>query len=282
MKERVDKNSREEILIVEEDERRKRLKLFDVRKIKNYLIYEIEEKVSELNDFSCSSFYKMDLFYSERYMCLGIKYDYYKMDLEYLIENAEVPHDRDNLMLLICDSVNILYENDIINGNLKSSNIIYNEENNQIEIIDSFLNELKITDDLRLYDLNFYSPEEIKNKEMDVSSMIWSIGVIFYEILTNELPFTSEDKNSFMNNYFNLTEQNHYKIPIKILKILKQIFEINPDNRPTINEIKKAIKMNDKNEMNSLQRFPNKFSRKRKENYLIMLNEVGTVLVEHD
>lgn len=213
----------------------------------------------------CGSFYNMHVLLMSESNCLGLKCEYYKTDLEYLVQNDKNSHDKESLMLLICDTLNILCENDIMNGNLKSSNIIYIEEECSIKIIDLFYNDLRRKENLRLYDLNFLSPEAIQNKEIDSSSMIWSVGCIFYEILTKELPFATEDRKSFMNNYSHLAEQKSSKIPSNILYLLKRIFDINPENRPKINEIKNTIKMEDNN----------------KDKYLIS-NEIGTIILQYD
>lgn len=284
-----DKNTKELLLLVEEDNIKKRIKLFDLSSIKVYLIYHMQDRLLHLYELFCDSFYKMNMILLSEYKCLEIKYNYYKIDLECIIQNEVILTDQKSLLLSICDVLNIFCENDIINGNLKSSNILCNEENLKIKIIDLFLNELRRKEDLRLYELNFMSPEEIRNKELDDSSMIWSMGCVFYEIFTNELPFTDKYKELFIKNNSYKTSQEYSKIPLYMLDMLNRIFDLNPNNRPKLNEIRRVIITDDKKviEMKNMnivffKRFTHKISKTKKDDNLLISNEKGTILLEHD
>ena len=90
----------------------------------------------------------------------------------------------------------------------------------------------------------FYaSPEMINgNKYNGVNSDIWSLGVILYLMLFEELPFMDAD----MKRLYKKISTGKYEIPedkldevsSEAIDLVKQILEVNPKNRIKISEIK--------------------------------------------
>lgn len=50
------------------------------------IIYNVRERLSQLNEFCCNVIYEMEIYYLSGYNCLAIKNDYYINDLGCLIE----------------------------------------------------------------------------------------------------------------------------------------------------------------------------------------------------
>ena len=89
------------------------------------------------------------------------------------------------------------HEKRIIHRDLKPSNIMVTKED-RVKIMDFGL--AKIVDEATLTDpgrvsgtLIYMSPEQIRGEKVDLRSDVYSLGVIFYELLTNWPPFFSGD-----------------------------------------------------------------------------------------
>jgi PAS domain S-box-containing protein len=88
----------------------------------------------------------------------------------------------------------------IIHKDIKPSNIIINPQTRQVKITDfsiaSLLNSEMQTDPKQLEGtLAYMSPEQTgrMNRSLDYRSDFYSLGVSFYELLTGQLPFVSDD-----------------------------------------------------------------------------------------
>jgi len=82
---------------------------------------------------------------------------------------------------------------------------------------------------------NYMSPEQIMGRQIDARSDIFSLGVVFFQLLTVELPFRGENLN---NLFYQITQIKHpspSKINPKVLKPCEQIINKalakDPDHR---------------------------------------------------
>jgi serine/threonine-protein kinase len=81
----------------------------------------------------------------------------------------------------------------------------------------------------------YMSPEQIAGRKVDGRSDIFSLGIIFYKLLTGELPFTANDFTSLM---YKITTEKHdspRKYNPKVFPACEQIIdkslEKDPDRR---------------------------------------------------
>ena len=79
------------------------------------------------------------------------------------------------------------------------------------------------------------SPEQIIGRQVDARSDIFSLGVVFFQLVTGELPFKGENLN---NLFYQITQQRHpspSKINPRVIKPCEQIIDKslakNPDHR---------------------------------------------------
>ena len=106
------------------------------------------------------------------------------------------------LALQLTDILNELYHHRIIHKDIKPDNILINPQTQQIKLIDFSIASLlpKETQEIKNANvlegsLPYLSPEQTgrMNKGIDYRSDFYSLGVTFFEILTGQLPFISND-----------------------------------------------------------------------------------------
>lgn len=85
----------------------------------------------------------------------------------------------------------------VIHGDLKPRNIRINKQN-QVKVLDFGI--AKALTHTRKYTMNVFastaycSPERLETQNMDSHSDLWSVGVLFYQIISNKLPFEEATK----------------------------------------------------------------------------------------
>ncbi|MBD2450634.1 AAA family ATPase [Nostoc sp. FACHB-152] len=123
---------------------------------------------------------------------------------QWITQEKTAPSLRDFLQIAIalCSTLEILYHQKIIHKDIKPSNILINPETKQIKLIDFSIASLLPRETQTLVNPNvlegtlaYISPEQTgrMNRGIDYRSDFYSLGVTFYELLTGELPFQSND-----------------------------------------------------------------------------------------
>lgn len=146
-----------------------------------------------------------------------------------------------DILMSICKSNMGLHEKNIVNGNIHPNNILI--EGLNIKIADYCKNTLFGSSlPLPANKIAYMSPETIANKKIDVNSDIWSIGCIFYYILTNKHAFEDESVQKTTERIIN---NDYLELDCKYSKLynnlLKKILQVIPSNRITLNELNDEI-----------------------------------------
>jgi len=119
------------------------------------------------------------------------------------LQNLDL-ESRLTLFLKVCSAISYAHRNLIVHRDLKPSNILVTADG-EPKLLDFGLAKLldeNLSSDstqtqtaFRALTPSYASPEQLKNEPMTTSSDIYSLGVVLYELLTNERPFRFEDKS---------------------------------------------------------------------------------------
>lgn len=161
------------------------------------------------------------------------------------IENLDI--EQSQIYLIIRELLLCLYElhnNKIIDGNLKPSNIIMNDENDELLLDDLFLSNYR---NIRVMSFDYYhyiSPEQISNKEIDERSDIFNLGLIIYRLYFNEDLLKSK---SFLGLFKEIKKINtvlsykNNKIKSSYKHLLKMTLENDKEKRISIESLYKIL-----------------------------------------
>jgi serine/threonine-protein kinase len=105
------------------------------------------------------------------------------------------------VMEQICDGLAFAHSKNIVHRDLKPGNI-HIQPNGQVKILDFGLARLGGSDMTRtgivMGTPNYMSPEQVMGEKVDARSDIFSLGAVFYEILTNHKPFEADSVHAVL------------------------------------------------------------------------------------
>ncbi|MEA5603520.1 AAA family ATPase [Nostoc sp. UHCC 0252] len=148
------------------------------------------------------------------------------------------------IAIALCNSLEILYSQRIIHKDIKPSNILINPHSKQVKLIDFSIASLLPRETQTLISPNvlegtlaYISPEQTgrMNRGIDYRTDFYSLGVTFYELLTGELPFQSNDPMELVHSHIAKTapsiHQINFRIPPVISEIVSKLMAKNAEDR---------------------------------------------------
>ncbi|MBD2449157.1 AAA family ATPase [Nostoc sp. FACHB-152] len=148
------------------------------------------------------------------------------------------------IAIALCNTLDILYHERIIHKDIKPANILINPETKQVKLIDFSIASLLPRETQTLVNPNilegtlaYISPEQTgrMNRGIDYRTDFYSLGITFYELLTSELPFASNDPMELVHCHLAqtapLVHEINSKIPAVISRIISKLIAKNAEDR---------------------------------------------------
>jgi len=147
-----------------------------------------------------------------------------------LNEEGALPIERaEKIILGICDALDYMHKRGIVHRDLKPENVMVNDRD-EIKLIDF---GIAMKEDARrltfanvssmLGTPDYIAPEQVQGKRGDQRSDMYALGIMFYEMLTGQVPFSGPNPLAVMNE--------------RLLKDPAPARELNPEIPPEIEEI---------------------------------------------
>lgn len=183
------------------------------------------------------------------------------MAMEFLKgEDLEKYTDKKNLLPLrkvldvaarVADALDFAHKSEVIHRDIKPANIML-LKNGGVKVTDfgiaKAISSSRTRTGVILGTPNYMSPEQIIGQKIDARSDIFSLGVLFYQLLTGELPFHGDNLSSLL---YQITQVKHPpvrnhnpKIPRACEQIIDRALAKNPKERfGTAGEMAKIISL---------------------------------------
>ncbi|MGP8269015.1 MAG: serine/threonine-protein kinase [Terracidiphilus sp.] len=147
-----------------------------------------------------------------------------------LNQRRKLPIDRAvNLTLVICDALDCMHKHGVVHRDLKPENIMVDDQD-RIKIIDFGIAMKEDARRITFVDMSatlgtpdYISPEQVKGQRGDQRSDIYSLGVMLYEMLTGQPPFSGPNPLAVMNE--------------RVLHDPRPASELNQEITPALQEI---------------------------------------------
>jgi serine/threonine-protein kinase len=174
-------------------------------------------------------------------------------DLEkYIIKTNLLPLRRVlDIISKSADALGFAHKSDVIHRDIKPANIML-LKNGQIKVTDfgiaKAISSSRTKTGVILGTPNYMSPEQIMGQKIDARSDIFSLGVLFFQLITGELPFHGENLSALLYQITQVKHPSPRDYNPKIPKICEQIVDKamakNPGNRfKTAAEMAKVLRM---------------------------------------
>ena len=141
------------------------------------------------------------------------------MAMEFLKgEDLEKYIDKNNLLPLrkildvaarVAEALDFAHKSEVIHRDIKPANIML-LKNGRVKVTDfgiaKAISSSRTRTGVILGTPNYMSPEQIMGQKIDARSDIFSLGVLFYQLLTGELPFHGDNLSSLLHQ---ITQKKH-------------------------------------------------------------------------
>ncbi len=149
-----------------------------------------------------------------------------------------------SLGIAVTNALSLVHAAHIIHKDINLANIVFNHQTGQVKLIDFGISTILTKENASIKNaqilegtLPYMSPEQTgrMNRSLDYRTDFYSLGVAFYKLLTNQLPFESEDPLELVHAHIAkkpLTpHQVNNKIPQVVSRIVMKLLEKNAEDR---------------------------------------------------
>ena len=161
---------------------------------------------------------------------------------QFLEINKPLQNDFLTIAIQLVSIIQELHQNQIIHQNLQPSSILVNPETLEVKITNfdiatNNVRENSNSPQLEATNIAYISPEQTgrMNLPLDYRTDYYSLGIIFYQILTGKLPCQAEDSLQLMHCHLAQTPDSPHQlnpdIDETISSIVMKLLAKNPENR---------------------------------------------------
>ena len=165
------------------------------------------------------------------------------------IQNLHPPHPipLDEFLpiaIQIADILNGLYRHRVIHKDLKPANLLINPETKQVKLIDFSIASLLPRETQEIQNPNglegtlaYMSPEQTgrMNRGIDYRTDFYSLGVTFYELLTGQIPFITNDPMELVHSHIAKQPVSVHalnpNLPVILSDMVEQLMAKNAEDR---------------------------------------------------
>ncbi|MBE9515513.1 MAG: CHASE2 domain-containing protein [Proteobacteria bacterium] len=139
----------------------------------------------------------------------------------------------------VADALDYAQRQDVVHRDIKPANIMYDEESDVVKVTDFGIARITASSKTKtgvvLGTPSYMSPEQLAGKHVDGRSDLFSLGVMLYELLTAEQPFTGDSMAALMYQITNKKHPDITKIredlPPCVRTITDKALQKDPDRR---------------------------------------------------
>ena len=148
------------------------------------------------------------------------------------------------IAIALCNALDILYRERIVHKDIKPTNILINPLTKRVKLIDFSIASLLPRETQTLINPNvlegtlaYISPEQTgrMNRGIDYRTDFYSVGITFYELLTGELPFQSNDPMELVHCHIAkaapLVHEINPQIPSVLSEVVSKLMAKNAEDR---------------------------------------------------
>ncbi|MBK1989152.1 AAA family ATPase [Sphaerospermopsis aphanizomenoides BCCUSP55] len=148
------------------------------------------------------------------------------------------------IAIKITESLANIHSANIIHKDINSANIVYNTKNGQLKIIDFGISTRLSQENQTVRNVNqlegtlaYIAPEQTgrMNRAIDYRSDFYSLGVTFYELLTCQLPFVTDDPMELVHCHIAQHPETPHElissIPVVVSNIVMKLLAKTPEER---------------------------------------------------
>lgn len=171
------------------------------------------------------------------------------------------------ISIKISEILGEIHKHSIIHKDINPKNILFNETTKEVKVINfnravvlAGDNAGTVSSGILEGTLHYLSPEQTgrMNRPVDYRSDFYSLGIIFYEMLTGSLPFKGDDVLELVYSHLTknplLLNKLRPKVPVVISNIVMKLMAKMPEDRyqsafGLVSDLKKCRRQIDKNEV---------------------------------
>lgn len=158
-----------------------------------------------------------------------------------------------HIMVQVTDAIAKIHSKGIIHRDLKPDNIMLirrEDDDNFVKVLDFGLarmeHQTRLTQSgMVIGTINYMAPEQITGSNFSPSSDVYSLGVIFFELLTGGRPFHGESTLDIMRQIMNETPdepiRNRFDIPSELNELVMRMMDKDGEERPGTEEVLDAL-----------------------------------------